>query len=98
MAVPPRLATVLVTLPAFYNADPGGRRRPVEDAKFRRTAEELARRFRGGTLWRWPRGTAPTGYWWSRGILHRDVLALFEVDVVDTAENRDWSRDGLARS
>ena len=92
-----RLVTVLVPLPVLYNVDPAGRRKLVEEAKFRRTAKELARRFGGGTLWRWPKGTAPTGYWWSRGILHEDTLAMLEVDIVDTSENRAWF-EGWARN
>lgn len=42
--------TVLLRLPLFYNPDASGYRAPVEDDKFRKTAEELARRFGGGTL------------------------------------------------
>lgn len=33
---------------------------------------------------------ASRGFWWDRGIVHRDVLALIEVDIPDTRNNRAW--------
>lgn len=84
------VVTVLVPLPILYNPDPAGNRRPVEDEKLRMAAEELARRFGGGVLWRFPEGSAPTGFWWNRGILDIDTLAMLEVDVPDTEESRAW--------
>ncbi len=83
--------TVLLRLPLFYNPDASGYRAPVEDDKFRKTAEELARRFGGGTLFVF-RSEPPRGFWWDKGVLDRDVLALVEVDVPDTAETRAWLR------
>ena len=80
-----------VRLPVFYNPDAAGRRAPVEDDKFLDTAEELARRFGGGTLFVF-RHDPPRGFWWDEGIVDRDVLALIEVDVPDTAESREWLR------
>ncbi len=44
------LVTVLLRLPLFYNPDAGGHREPVENESFMRTAEEIAQRFGGGTL------------------------------------------------
>lgn len=85
-----RVVTVLVPLPMYYNPDETGHRRSIEDEKFALTAEEVARRFGGGTLWKFPEGVAPRGYWWNRGILSTDVLAMLEVDVPDTHENRIW--------
>jgi len=72
--------TVLLRLPLFYNPDASGRREPVEDAKFLVTAEEIARRFGGGTLFVF-RQDAPRGFWWAEGIVDQDVLALIEVDA-----------------
>jgi hypothetical protein len=85
-----KLVTILVPLPMYYNPDAAGRRRLIERRKFVRTAEEVAQRFGGGTLWRWPPGVAPSGYWWNRGILNIDTLALLEVDIPDTKQNRAW--------
>ena len=82
--------TVLFRLPMFYNPD-AGRRAPVEDEKFLETADELARRFGGGTLFVF-RHDPPRGFWWEEGIVDRDVLALIEVDVPDTTESREWLR------
>jgi hypothetical protein len=84
------LATVLVPLPTFYNPDAKGHRRPIEGEKFTATAGEIAKRFGGGVLWRFPEGTAPRGYWWNEGLLEIDVLAMLEVDIQDTEENRRW--------
>ena len=83
--------TVLLRLPLFYNPDAADRRAPVEDDKFRDTAEDLARRFGGGTLFVF-RNEPPRGFWWDQGVLDRDVLVLVEVDVPDTAETRAWLR------
>ena len=83
--------TVLLRLPVFYNPDAAGRRAPVEDDKFLDTADELARRFGGGTLFVF-RHDPPRGFWWDEGIVDRDVLALIEVDVPDTTESREWIR------
>jgi len=83
--------TVLLRLPVFYNPDAAGRRAPVEDEKFVETANELARRFGGGTLFLF-RNDVPRGFWWDEGIVDSDVLALIEIDISDTAESRRWMR------
>jgi len=62
----------------------------MEHEKLTMTAEEVARRFGGGVLWLFPEGSGPSGYWWSRGILSTDVLAVLEVDIPDTEEARSW--------
>ena len=87
--------SVLLRLPVFYNADAEGRRGPIEDDRFLETADELAQQFGGGTLFLF-RHDPPQGFWWDEGIVDRDVLALIEVDVPDTAESREWMR-GYAR-
>lgn len=86
------VVTVLIHLPVFYNPDRRGRRRPIEDAKFSLTADDVARRFHGGGTLHVFRGGEARGFWWSKGIVGRDVLALLEVDVPDTAESRGWLR------
>lgn len=91
----PGIITVLMRLPVFYNPDEGGGRKPVEDEKFVQTAEEIAQKFKGGTLFRF-REEQPRGFWWDRGLVDRDTLALLEVDVPDTPEARAWLR-GYAR-
>jgi hypothetical protein len=83
--------TVLMRLPLFYNPDTSGHRQPVEEGKFLDTAEELARRFGGGTLFVF-RQDAPRGFWWDKRIVDQDVLALIEVDVPDAPESREWLR------
>ena len=83
--------TVLLRLPLLYNPDARGTRTPVEEEKFLETAEELAQRFGGGTLFVFRR-EAPRGFWWDQGIVDRDVLALIEVDVPDTDASRTWPR------
>jgi len=81
--------TVLFRLPVFHNPNTAGKREPIEDEKFRDTADEIARRFGGGTLFVF-RHDPPRGFWWDQGIVDTDVLALIEVDVPDTAESREW--------
>jgi hypothetical protein len=83
--------TVLLRLPVFYNPDADGYRAPIEDERFLNTADELARRFGGGTLFVF-RHDAPQGFWWDQGVVDRDVLALIEVDVLDTRGSREWLR------
>ena len=83
--------TVLLRLPIAYNPDAQGHRAPIEDDKFLETADEIARRFGGGTLFVF-RQDPPRGFWWDEGIVDRDVLALIEVDVRDTREAREWLR------
>ncbi len=86
-----RTATILVMLPVFYNADAQGVRKPIEDEKFEMTMQEIARRFGGGTLFRFSEGN-PKGYWWDRGFIDRDILAVLEVDVEDGEESIAWLR------
>lgn len=86
------LVTVLVPLPVFYNPDATGKRRPMEEEKLTATAEEVARKFGGAVLWRFSEESGPRGYWWNRGILDIDVLAMLEADVPDTTERAPGSR------
>ena len=92
--------TALIPLPLFYNPEPSGKRRPVEDEKFVRTAEEIAGIFGGGTLYRFER-ESPRGFWWNAGVVSDDVLALLEVDFPDTTANRakliSYARDVLKK-
>ena len=82
------VVTALIPLPLFYNPDELGKRDPIEDELFVRTAEEIAERFRGGgTLWVFREGQV-RGFWWDRGAIDKDVLALLEVDMEDTPANR----------
>lgn len=86
------MVTALIPLPVLYNADERGRREPVEDEHFERTAEEIARAFGGGVLWRFRKGQA-RGFWWDSGALDRDDLAVLEVDMEDTPANRTELRN-----
>jgi hypothetical protein len=83
----PPVATVLIPLPVYYNPDDQGRRRKVEEEKFGETASEIAQIFGGGML-HLPVTGELTGFWCDRGIIDRDEMALFEVDIPDTAESR----------
>jgi hypothetical protein len=85
------LVTVLLRLPLFYKPDASGQREPVENEKFMRTAEEIAQRFGGGTLFVF-RHDEPRGFWWDQGLVERDTLTLLELDAPDTAETKDWLR------
>ncbi len=96
MAQGQRLICALIRLPMEYNADEQGVRRRIEDVKFIQTAEEIAARFGGGTLFRWDKGN-PVGFWWGQGVLYDDELAAIEVDVPDTVESRAWLRDYAKR-
>jgi len=81
------VVTVLILLPVHHNPDAAGRRDPVEDENFTTTAEEIAIAFQaGGTLHMRREGTV-SGFWWDRGIVDRDVLAILEVDLL-LCENR----------
>lgn len=95
------IVTALIPLPLFHNPDEQGGRRPIEDEHFTRTAEEISTMFQGGgTLSVFPDGQV-RGFWWDRGVVDRDVLALLEVDLEDTPENREtlraYARDVLRR-
>ncbi len=96
MAHGQKLICALIRLPMEYNADARGDRRRVEDEKFIQTAEEIAARFGGGTLFRLEKGN-PKGFWWGQGVLYDDDLAAVEVDVPDTVESRAWLRDYAKR-
>ena len=90
------IVTALIPLPLFYNPDELGKRDPIEDELFVRTAEEIAKRFRGGgTLWVFREGQV-RGFWWDRGAIDKDVLALLEVDMEDTPANR--AAEGLCEA
>ena len=82
---------VLLRLPVLYNADATGHRASVKDEKFLETADDLVRRFGGGTLFVF-RHDPPRGFWWDQGVVDRDVLALIEVDIPNTTASREWLR------
>jgi len=84
-----KLATVLIPLPLYYNPDQEGTRKPVEQKIFVKTAKEIIAKFQGGTLHIQSGGSAK-GFWWDKGVIHTDVLALMEVDFPDTRANRAW--------
>ncbi|MBI2264612.1 MAG: hypothetical protein HYU64_05515 [Armatimonadetes bacterium] len=84
-----RFATVLICLPMFYNPDEHGKRKPVEDENFVQTAEEISKKFGGGTLFVF-KTDSPRGFWWDRGIVCEDVHALLEVDVPHTTDSQAW--------
>ncbi len=85
----PSQITILIPLPLFYNPDGHAAREPVEDERFIVTAEEITQRFGGGVLHRF-KDDPPTGFWWNKGVLSKDEMGAFEVDVLDTEENRQW--------
>jgi hypothetical protein len=91
MAGSSRVVTVLIPLPLTYNPDAKGRRRRIEERKFTQTMQEIAKRFGGGVLWRFP-NDPPDGFWWHKGHLYKDVLAAIEIDIPDTTEAKTWLR------
>jgi hypothetical protein len=80
--------SALIPLPLTYNPDAEGSREPVEDELLVLTAEEAAEQFGGGTLHVFREGN-PRGFWWDRGFVDQDVLAILEVDIPDEEESRD---------
>jgi hypothetical protein len=74
--------------PVVLQPDAAGHRASLEDDKFLETADELARRFGGGTLFIF-RHDPPQGFWWDQGIVDRDTLALFEQLIVSEEEVGD---------
>ncbi len=96
--MPARVVTVLIPLPLFYNPDEHDKREPVEDEKFVVTGEEVGPLFGGCTLFVFRQSEA-RGFWWNRGFVDQDVLALLEVDIEDTeaarAQLRCYVRDVL---
>lgn len=82
-----RMVAALIPLPRFYNPDEQGDRKPVEDEKFVLTAEEIARKFRGGATLFVFRNGEMRGFWWDRGFVDKDVNALLVVDMPDTTES-----------
>lgn len=89
---PHQCLVALIVLPQEYNADERGERRPVETEKFDETMEEIAKRFGGGALWRF-KNEPPRGYWWNRGVLLQDELAVIEVDIPDDSAAKQWLRN-----
>ena len=84
--------TALIPLPLFRNPDEQGRREPIQDEHFVQTAEEITEMFHGGgTLWFFRDGQV-RGFWWDRGAVDKDVHALLEFDIEDTAANRERVR------
>lgn len=91
MAEKPSQITVLIPLPSFYNSDGTGARGAVEEEKFIITAEEIAKKFGGGMLHRFLEKPS-AGFWWNKGVLSQDEMGAFEVDILDTEENRRWMK------
>jgi len=93
MSQEPARIAVIIPLPVYYNPDADGVLRPVEDEKFEETLSELAHW--GGTLYRQAseRTPAARGVWWDTGVVYKDDLAVLEVLVEDTDENRRWFRE-----
>lgn len=91
------IMTVLIPLPRYYNRDASGMRREVEDEKFIETAEEIAKVFEGGgTIRKYDDDDKQRGFWWNKGIIEWDVLAMLETDVPDTPGNRAWFEEWAA--
>ena len=85
----PRIITLLMPLPTYYNPDAQGVRKPIEKWKFTRTAEEISKHFDAGAELQVFRRDKPHGFWWDRGLLAKDVLAYISADLPDTEEARE---------
>lgn len=95
--MPSAKVTALVYLPVFYNPDASGQRKPIEDEKFILTGEEVTTLYvteigTGGATLHLYREGGQQGFWWDRGIVDRDVLAVLEIDIVDSEETRERLR------
>lgn len=86
------IETALISLPLYRNPDSSGKRRLFEDEKFIQVATEISKRFGGGVLHRY-KTESPQGWWWDQGVLYRDELAVFEVDIPADEASRNWLRD-----
>jgi hypothetical protein len=89
MATSRRVVTALILLPTFYNPDAAGNRHAIEDEKFMQTATEVSELLQEGGILHLSRESPPAGFWWNRGVVETDVLAILEVDMEDTEENRN---------
>ena len=93
------IVTVLIPLPLFYNADEHGKREPIMEQHFERTAEEITEIFHGGGTLSIFRDGQVRGFWWDRGAVDRDTHALLEFDIEDSSVNRGivraWAREVL---
>lgn len=83
------IITVLIPLPLSYNPDASGMRQVVEDEKFITTMEEISKRISGGGFLHHFKAEPPKGFWWNKGILSQDDLAILEIDIPDTDESRE---------
>ena len=94
------VVTAPIPLPLFHNPNAQGKRQPVDDKEFVRTADEIAELFGGGILWVF-RNRQARGFWWDRGVIDRDDVAMLEVDMEDTPANRAklkaYTRDVLKK-
>lgn len=79
-------------MPTYYNPDAKGIRKPIEEWKFTRTAEEISKHFDAGAELQVFRRDKPRGFWWDRGLLAKDVLAYISADLPDTEKTREWVR------
>lgn len=81
-----RYVTALIYLPEFYNPDSQGKRLKIEEKKFETTADEIAKKFGGGT---WHPGKS--GIWWDKGKKYIDPgIRIFEVDIPKTKRDKEW--------
>ena len=62
----PRIITLLMPLPTYYNPDAQGVRKPIEKWKFTQTAEEISKHFDVGAELQVFRRDKPHGFWWDR--------------------------------
>lgn len=89
----PDIKTVLIMLPLFHNPDANGVCAPIEEELFFQTAEDIAQRFGGGLIHKY--NPSSIGFWWDKGVLNKDEMAVLEVDIQDSEESRQWLRKYL---
>ena len=80
--------TVFLYLPEYYNPDSEGKREKIDEDKFIKTAEEIALQLSGGGVLH-PHYNK-SGIWYDDNIKYSDDLRIFEFDIVDKQENKDW--------
>ena len=91
----PRIITLLMPLPTYYNPDTQGVRKPIEKWEFTRTAEEISKHFDAGAELQVFRRDKSHGFWWDRGLLAKDVLAY--ISRISPTRRRPASGSRLMR-
>ncbi len=85
--------TAIILLPNYYNPDKYGRRKKVEEYKFRVTGKEITKMM----VQRYGKGGCSLipepekGYWGKKGVIFEDDMRALEIDnFPNTEEDKRW--------